>query len=114
MKFVQNLRDTLRDSYQLASQEASRSATRQKKAYDRHARAGTVKVGDRVLVRVLAFDGKHKIADKWETEPHIVMEQADPNIPVYTIQPESGSCKRRTSHRNHLLPIGSLPIPQLD
>ena len=109
-KFIDNLRNTLKDSYQLASQEASKAATRQKTTYDRHARAGAVRVGDRVLVRILAYEGKHKIADKWEPEPCIVVEQADPNIPVYVVQPETGSRGRRTLHRNHLLPIGSLPI----
>ena len=109
-KFIENLRNTLKDSHQLASQEASKAATRQKTTYDRHARAGAVRVGDRVLVRILAYEGKHKIANKWEPEPCIVVEQADPNIPVYVVQPETGSRGRRTLHRNHLLPIGSLPI----
>ena len=92
-KFLDNLRNTLKDSYQLASQEASKAATRQKTTYDRHARAGAVRVGDRVLVRILAYEGKHNIAAKWEPEPCIVMEQADPNIPVYVVQPETGSCR---------------------
>ena len=99
-----------KDSYQLAPQEASKAATRQKTTYDRHARAGAVRVGDRVLVRILAYEGKSKFADKWEPEPCIEMEQADPNILVYVVQPETGSCRRRTLHWNHLLPIGSLPI----
>ena len=38
------------------------------------------------------------------------MEQANSNIPVYVVQPETGSRRRRTLHRNHLSPIGSLPI----
>ena len=97
-KFIDNLRNTLKDSYQLASQEASKAATRQKTTYDRHARAGAVRVGDRVLVRILAYEGKHKIANKWEPEPCIVVEQADPNIPVYVVQPETGSRGRRTLH----------------
>ena len=42
------------------------------------------------------------------------MEQADPNIPVYVVHPKTGSHRRRTLHRNHLLPIGSRPITNSD
>ena len=62
-----------------------------KKTYNRHARAGAVRVGNRVLVRILAYGGNHKIADKWVRKPCIVMEQADPNIPVYVVQLGTGS-----------------------
>ena len=73
-----------------------------------------MKPGDTVLVRKLAFNGKHKIADRFEEGAYIVLNQPNPEIPVYEVQREDGIGRRRTLHRNHLLPIGSLPIANLD
>ena len=33
-------------------------------------RGAVVECGDRVLVKIVAFDGKHKISDKWENDPY--------------------------------------------
>jgi hypothetical protein len=62
-----------------------------------------------VLVRVLAFEGKHKIANRWEEDVYIVATQPNPDLPVYTVYKEVDPTQRqRTLHRNHLLPIGSI------
>ena len=42
------------------------SQMRQKSNYDVGARGTILNVGDRVLVKIVTYDGKHKIADKWE------------------------------------------------
>jgi hypothetical protein len=49
-----------------------------------------LQVGDRVLVKVVAFDGKHKIADRWEDHPYIIMEQPNQDIPVFKVKREDG------------------------
>jgi hypothetical protein len=36
-------------------------------------------------VRVLAFGGKHKLANKWEEEVYVVTKQPNPDVPVYTV-----------------------------
>ena len=33
----------------------------------------TIEPGDRVLVRIVAFDNKHKISNRWENDTYIVM-----------------------------------------
>jgi hypothetical protein len=44
--------------------EASRNAqVRQKEGYDIKVRGATIQKGDRVLVKEVSFDGKHKLAD---------------------------------------------------
>ncbi|KAH3851049.1 hypothetical protein DPMN_093527 [Dreissena polymorpha] len=59
------------------------------------------KVRDRVLVKILAFKGKHKISDKFEEELYTVIEQTNDNVPVYKVQGlETKSVK--TLHRHHL------------
>ena len=76
-----------------------------------------LKVGDRVLVKVVAFDGKHKIANHWEDNPYIIIQQPNTNIPVFMSKSEDGKGRRKTLHRNLLLPIVSklpslLPTPR--
>lgn len=75
------------------------------------ARAAVLQEGDRVLVKRLAFDGKHKLADKWEDEAYVVLEQPNKDIPVYVVQRENGTGPKRKLHRNHLLPVSFLPVP---
>ena len=41
--------------------------------------------GDIVLVRMKALGQDHKIADKWEQDPHVVIRQLG-NQPVYKVQ----------------------------
>lgn len=67
-----------------------------------------------MLVRILAFDGKHKLSNKWEEDPYIVTDQPNNDIPVYVVKKEDGTGRVRTLHRNHLLPIGYIrprPVP---
>ena len=114
--FVADLRERLSRSYDLARKMSNMSKGRHKQLRDRRCRAAILTVGDRVLVRKLAFTGKHKLADKWEPEVHVIISQPNEDIPVYTIEPElrhskDGKKKRRvqrTIHRNHLLPVGHL------
>lgn len=57
----------------------------QKKWYDTKIRGAVVETRDRVLVRIVAFEGKHKIADRWKEEPYIVLHQSNTDIPVYEV-----------------------------
>ena len=62
--FVQKLRDNLSTAYTRASAMADKARERQKAVYDRKSRDDPLNPGDRVLVRKVAFQGKHKLADK--------------------------------------------------
>ena len=68
----------------------------------------------KVLVKVVAFEGKHKIADRWEEEPYVFMRQMNNNIPVYEVKKLHGKGKKRILHRNLLLPIGHLQVFDTD
>ena len=56
------------------------------------------------MVKILAFDGKHKISDKFEEDVYTVVEQPRPDIPVFIVKSDSG--KELILHRNQLLPLG--------
>jgi transposase InsO family protein len=107
-KYVEDLRTRLRKSYELATTKSRASQRHQKDNYDLRIRGAIVQPGDRVLVRVVAFDGKHKIADRLENDTYIVVGQPNPDVPVYVVKKEDNSRVQRTLHRNLFLPIGFL------
>lgn len=109
-QYVQDLRQRLQSAYELATAQARKAQQHQKDNYDKKVKGSAVQVGDRVLVEKLAFDGKHKIADRWEHCPYTVLRQDNPDIPVFVLVREDGEGRERTLHRNHLLPITHLPV----
>ena len=94
--------------YQLVLQNQPKNS---KTCYDHKIRGSVPEVGDRVLVTNVGLRGKHKIADKWEDNAYLVVDQNDVNIPVFCIQNENGQGPVRAVHRNLLLPL-SLPLPK--
>ena len=47
-------------------------------------------VGDRVLVERVGFTSKHKIADIWDEEPYIILNQPNADIPMFKVTREDG------------------------
>ena len=89
-KYISNLQKRLEEAYRTANTVSDRSQLRQQYYYDQKAKGVGLKVGDRVLVKVVAFDGKHKIADRWEDNPYIIIQQPNNNIPVFKVKREDG------------------------
>lgn len=106
--YATSLKERLTKAYDQAKKSIATAHGRQKGNYDRKVRGAVLTVGDRVLVRIVAFDGKHKISDKWETDPYLVMSKPNDEAPVFVVQKENGQGRKRTLHRNLLLPIGFL------
>ena len=105
-KYVQRLRKQLLEAYKLALNQTSSSQEKQKNRYDIKTRGSVLQIGDKVLVKRLAFDGKHKLTNYWEDDAYIVIDQPNSDIPVYKVRKENNEGKVRTLHRNLLLPIG--------
>lgn len=47
---------------------------RQKKNFDKKTKAAKIGIGDQVLVRIMKFEGKNKIADRFEKEVYNVID----------------------------------------
>lgn len=106
-KYISELKQRLQDAYRQAQTAIKSSQQKQKCRYDIKARAITLEEGDRVLVKKVAYDGKHKIADKWEDDIYVILAKANDDIPVYKVRREDGEGRTRVLHRNLLLPIGT-------
>ena len=107
--YINSLKDRLQSAYDLATKEANKHRAKQKFHFDLKARATVIHPGDRVLVRINAYEGKHKIADRWEDDVYVVTKQPNTYVPVFIVKRENDSDRNsRTLHRNLLLSIGSL------
>ncbi len=73
VKYTESLRERLDKAYRLASKATLKSQQRQKQHYDLKARGASIQIGDRVLVKILAHEGKHKLSDKWEMDVYTVL-----------------------------------------
>ena len=105
-KNVHSLRSRLKKSAEFTIAAADTARAKQKKGPDIKMRGADVEVGDRVLVKILAFDGKHKLADRWEEAVYKVVKKPNSDIPVYVVKKDKTENKR-TLHRNVLRPLQS-------
>ena len=84
-KYVQELKKKLENAFQKANAFCEKDAIRSKQSFDRTAKCSKLLPGDLVLVKKRGFTSKHKIADKWETEPYEIVSQRSDGLPVYTV-----------------------------
>ena len=106
-KFIIELKDRMSKAHEVVTATANKAARTRKDNYDNKVRGGTtgIQVGDRVLVKVVSFEGKHKLADRWEHDPYVALNQPNEGIPVFKVRKENDEGRTRTLHRD-LLPIG--------
>ena len=71
-------------------------AKQQKQYYDQKIGTMDLKPGDLVLMKADTFQGKRKIKDSWEDEPHQVVHQIVTDIPSYEV-----TSQHRQSHVLH-------------
>ena len=70
-----------------------------------------MKLNDIVLVKRVAWKGRHKIQNKWEPSEYVVIEQPNVKVPVYKVKSLEDN-RIRVLHRNMLLPLGVKFIPE--
>ena len=102
-KYVQELKSRLENAFNKANQFCAKEAIRSKQRFDKTARCSKLEPGDLVLVKRKGFTSKHKIDDKWETEPYEIVSQRSDGLPVYIVMRND---RERTLHRNMLFPLG--------
>ena len=63
-----------------------------------------------MLVKNVGIRSKHKIGDRWEHDPYVVIDQTNDDIPVYDVwRQNTRSRKTRLLNRILLLPFMGLP-----
>lgn len=108
---MHDLKGRLEESYRVATENALKTAERNKQGFDKRVVESTLEAGDRVLVRNVWIRAKHKLADKWESDVHTVVKRVG-DLPVYAVKPEGKDGPPRTLHRDLLLPCVFLPVAE--
>ena len=72
-------------------------------------RESVVEPGDIVLVKNVGLKGKQKLADRWNKQPYVVVDQPIKDIPVFAVKREHGRGRPKLLHRNLLLPFSTIP-----
>ena len=54
----------MKDAFRISKDVAIRTSKKQTEGYNLKAKGARIDKGDRVLVKILAFKGKHKIMDR--------------------------------------------------
>ena len=106
-KYVDSLRSRMYYAYEIAKKNVQRAQEKQKRNYDVKVNSSSLDVGDKVLVKVVKFDGRHKLMNRWEEDIYLITSKPNPDVPVYEVRKENGSGRSRVLHRNLLLPVGS-------
>ena len=108
---MHKLKQRLNFAYKKAKEIFQKQANKYKTSYDKKVKGPQLQIDDLVLVKRVAWKGRHKIQNKWETSEYVVVEQPNVSVPVYKVKSiEDG--KVRTLHRNMLLPLGIKFIPE--
>ena len=109
--YIADLRKRMQHAQEIVVDRIQKAGEASKAWYSKKVRGATLHPGDQVLVRQVGFQGKHKIADRWEEDVYVVTTQPNPSIPVFTVRQLEGKGRPRTLHRNMLLPVRSVPSP---
>lgn len=105
--YIEYLKDRLQFTYNLALNKIQVAHARQKGNYDVKIKSSVLKPDDLVLVKIVALDCRHKLADKWENDPYVVINQPNDYNPVYRVKKQNSEGEIRVLHVNLLLPICS-------
>ena len=112
-RYVQKLKQRLNFAFKKAKEMSQKQAQKYKSSYDRKIKGSQLTENDIVLVKRVAWKGRHKIQNKWEPSEYVVIEQPNFKIPVYKVKSlEDGKIK--VLHRNMLLPLGLKFLPEDD
>jgi len=93
-QYIEELSDRMKKANKIVNEKMGAARLRQNTYYDRKAKTATLSIGDQVLVMQFAFEGKHKIADKYEEDLYEIVDQPKLDIPVYTIRRETDGKER--------------------
>ena len=66
-------------------------------------------LGDAVLLKLDAFQGKMKMKDRWGDEEYKVVHQVAPDVPTYEVHDRSRNA--RVIHQNRLFLVASISEP---
>ena len=98
--YVMEVRRRFKEAYAEAHLQTNCEAKKQKRYYDRATSTAQLVLGDVVLMKNDAYQGKQKVKDRWSKTEYVVVHQVVDGIPAYEVKDEVGNVN--TLHHNWL------------
>lgn len=111
-EYVAQLQRSLEEAYRRAETNAQEAREKQKAHHDKRVRTAKFSAGDMVLVSRKGHRGRHKIADRWEETPYVIVQRIA-DSPVYVVK-QQGTDRERTLHQDMLIHCTFNPSEQDD
>ena len=89
--YVEEVLVHFKEAYTEAQHQSNSKADRQKHNYDRATSTVQLMLGDTVLKKADAFQGKRKVKDRWSEVEYEVICQVANGVPSYEIKDPSGN-----------------------
>ena len=104
--YVTEVQRRFKEAYTEAHLQTNCEAERQKRYYDRAMSTAQLVLGDVVLMKNDAYQGKWKVKDQWSETEYVVVRQVADGVPAYEVKDEAGNVK--TVHHNWLFLVANL------
>ena len=91
--YIRNLKWRIEWAYKTTNEVIRKEQKWNKQQYNSKVRCTQLKVGDKVLLKHIAFKSKHKIQDRWENTIYEAIGQPLDKIPVFKIKSMVGDEK---------------------
>ena len=85
-RYVQLLKPRLNFAYKRAREMSQKQAQKYKLSYDRKLKGNQLQIDELVFVKRVAWNGRHKIQNKWEQEEYVILKQPNKSVPVYKVK----------------------------
>ena len=92
------MQECFKEAYAKAQHQSNSEADQQKCNYDKATSTVQLMLGDTVLKKADAFQGKRKVKDQWSKVEYEVIHQVANGVPSYEIKDSSGNVK--VTHHN--------------
>ena len=92
------VRRRFKEAYAEAHLQMNCEAEKQKWYYDRTTSIMQLVLGNMVLMKNDAYQGKGKVKDRWSETEYVVIHQVADGVPAYEVKDEAGNVK--TVHCN--------------
>ena len=98
--YVEEVRKCFKEAYTGAHLQTNSKADRQKWYYDRATSTVQLMLGDVILMKLNAFQGKRKAKDRWSEVEFVVTHQVANDVPAYEVRDDGRNVK--VIHHNRL------------
>ena len=103
--YVEEVRKHFKEAYTEVHLQTNSKAGRQKRYYDRVTGTVQLMLGDVVLIKLDAFQGKRKVKDWWSKAEYVVVCQVADEVPTYKVQDNDRNVK--IVHHNQLFLVAT-------